>query len=334
MTKLSGAASEARLAEAWEKVFSQDPATQQIIHVLTRPTEYPIWLTGFPPFEAWMNNGYKASDEIWRTFAEIAIPWPYISNARRAVALGIPNVRILVLERATWESAPLWLQYLAEVHAPATAALAGETLYRVWLEDCRGFGLPERDYDVNLWGAAGVMLAGYQNGDVDWRVFLADDHDQDRSVKEHHYIISMRDFASAHGRLINPPPEAEPILLRRVDLGSLPDWLLALRTYVLWSGWLKEEWHRWDRLPGCYLRVDRSTDRLPSPPGWRSKGFGGDGHESRHCGGIDRRVRDSGAPASGGPRRGRLRAVRDRPGECRTRTRRQELFLWPRDSSG
>ena len=159
MTKLSGAAAEARLAEAWERVFSHDPVTQQIIHVLTRPTEYPTWLTGFSPFEAWMRNGCGANDEVWRTFAKVAIPWPYIHNARRAIAIGISNVRIFVLKRTQWESAPSWLQYLAEVHLPAIAALAGETLYRVWLEDCRDSGLPDRDYDVNLWGADGVMLA-------------------------------------------------------------------------------------------------------------------------------------------------------------------------------
>jgi hypothetical protein len=51
-------------------------------------------------------------------------------------------------------------------YLPAIAALTGETLYRVWLEDCRDFGLPDRDYVVNLYGADGVMLAGCQNGDV------------------------------------------------------------------------------------------------------------------------------------------------------------------------
>jgi hypothetical protein len=209
MTKLSGAAAEARLAEAWEKVFSQDPATQQIIHVLTRPTEYPVWLTGFSPFEAWLQNGCKANDEVWGAFAEIAISWPYIQNARRAVTVGISDVRIFVLKRAEWESAPLWLQYLAEVHLPAMATMAGETLYRVWLEDCRNSGLQDRGYDVNLWGAAGVMLAGYQNGDVSWRVFLADDRNPGRSLKEHNFIISMRDFASAHGQLIKLSPEPQ-----------------------------------------------------------------------------------------------------------------------------
>ena len=209
MIKLFGAAAEARLAEAWERVFSQDPATQQIIHVLTWPTEYPTWLTVFSPFEAWMQNGYQANDKVWRTFAEIAIPWPYIYNARRAIAIGIPNVRIFVLKRTQWESASPWLQYLAEVHLPAIAALAGETLYRVWLEDCCNSGLPDRDYDVNLWGADGIMLAGYQNGDVDWRIFLADDRNPDRSRKERDFIISMCDFASARGQLVKLPPELQ-----------------------------------------------------------------------------------------------------------------------------
>lgn len=207
MTKLSGAAADARLAQAWEEIFRQAPATQQIIHVLTRPTEYPAWLTGFAPFEAWMRNDGEANEEVWRTFAEIATPWPYIRNARRASAIGIPNVRIFVLERARWESAPPWLRYLAEVHLPAIAALAGETLSRVWLEDCRDSGLPDRDYDVSLWGAAGVMLAGYRNGDVDWRAFLADDRSPDPSVEEHDFIAAMSDFAAAHGQLITLPPD-------------------------------------------------------------------------------------------------------------------------------
>jgi hypothetical protein len=210
VTKLSGATAEARLAEAWEKIFSQDPATQQIVHILTRPTEYPTWLTGFSPFTAWMQNGCEANDEVLRTFAEIAIPWPYIHNARRAIAAGIPNVRIFVLKRTGRESQPPWLQYLAEVHLPAIAALAGETFYRVWLEDCRESGLPDRDYDVNLWGAAGVMLAGYQKGDVDWREFLADDRNPDRYRKERDFIISMLDFASVRGELVELPTGLQP----------------------------------------------------------------------------------------------------------------------------
>jgi hypothetical protein len=212
MTKLSGAAAEARLSDAWEKIFSRDPANQQIIHVLTRPTEFPTGLTGFSPFEAWMRDGRTASDEVWRAFAEIAIPWPYIRNARRAAAAGIPNTRILVLKRDEWETSPPWLRYLSEVHLPAISALAGETLYRVWLEDCRNSGLPDREYDVNLWGAAGVMLTGYENGDVDWRAFLDDDRDPDRMLAERGFIVSLHAFASARGELIKLPPELQPEL--------------------------------------------------------------------------------------------------------------------------
>lgn len=211
MTKLSGAAAEARLAEAWNKVFSQDPATQEIVHVLSRPTEYPIWLASFSPYQAWVKNDCEANDEVWRTFAEIAIPWPYIRNARRATAVGIPNVRILVLERTQLESPQPWLHYLTEVHLPAIAALAGETFYRVWLEECRKSGLPDRDYDVNLWGAGGVMLTGYQcGGDVDWRAFLADDGDPDRYREERDYVMSMRDFAFTRGELVKLPTELQP----------------------------------------------------------------------------------------------------------------------------
>jgi hypothetical protein len=210
VTRLSGAAAEARLADAWDAIFSRDPANQQITHVLTRPTEFPTGLTGFSPYEAWMRNGCKADAAVWRAFGSIATPWPYISNARRALALGISNTRIFLLERDGWESAPLWLQYLCEVHLPGIAALAGETLYRVWLEDCRAFGLSDRDYDVNIWGAAGIMLTGYLNGDVDWRLFLEDGADQERCLEERDFVVSMRDFASAHGELISLPAELGP----------------------------------------------------------------------------------------------------------------------------
>ena len=212
MTKLSGAAAEDRLAKAWERIFSQDPVTQQIIHVLARPTEYPAWLTDFSPFDVWMRNGCEANDKVWRTFAEIAVPWPYVHNARRAGAVGIPNIRIFVLNRDQWEFAPSWLRYLAEVHLPAIAALAGETLYRVWLEDCRNSGLPDRDYDVNLYGADGVMLAGYRNGDVNWRAFLDDRCNPDSFRKERDFISSMHDFASARGELVTLPAELRPRL--------------------------------------------------------------------------------------------------------------------------
>jgi hypothetical protein len=207
MTKLSGVAAEARLAEAWDRIFSQDPATQEIIHVLAPPAGYPAWVADFAPFEAWMQGGRVAGDEVWRTFAEVASSWPYIHSARRALAAGIPNVRILVLKRAEWGSAPSWLQYLAEVHIPAIAALAGEAHYRVWQEDCRASGLPDRDYDVNLWGAGGVMLAGYQNGDVDWRAFLSEEGDPGQYREERDFIVSMRDFASAQGELVRLPAE-------------------------------------------------------------------------------------------------------------------------------
>lgn len=157
-----------------------------------------------------MRNGCEANDAVWHTLAEVAASWTYIHNARRAIAVGIPNVRIFVLERAQRESGPSWLHYLADVHLPAIAALTGETLYRVWLEDCRNSGLQDRDYDVNLYGADGIMLAGYQNGDVDWRVFLADDCNPDLSREERDFVISMRDFASACGELVKLPAELHP----------------------------------------------------------------------------------------------------------------------------
>lgn len=209
MTKRSGAAAEARLAEAWDTIFSSDPADQEIIHVLTWPTEFVTGLTGFAPFETWMRNGCKADDDVWRVFGEIASSWPYIHNAGRALAAGIPNVRIFTLKRDGWESAPLWLQYLSEVHLPAIAALGGETLYRVWLEDGRDFGVPERVYDVNLWGAAGVMLTGYRNGDVDWREFLDEDRDADRSREERDFVVAMHGFACARGELVTLPSEIQ-----------------------------------------------------------------------------------------------------------------------------
>jgi hypothetical protein len=205
MAKLTGPAADARLARAWETVLDHDPAGQQIIHVLTRPTDYPAWLAGFPPFEAWTRDGGRATDEVWRVFAETAAPWPYIRDARRAAVTGIPNVRIVVLERAQWEAAPPWLRFVAQVHLPAIAALASERLYQLWLEDCRDAGLPDRDYDVNLWGAAGVMLTGYADGDVAWRAFLADDPDPDRTRQERDFVMAARQLAVTHGQLISLP---------------------------------------------------------------------------------------------------------------------------------
>lgn len=207
MTRLFGTEADARLTEAWAKVLSQGSATQQIIHVMAQPTEFPAWLTGFLPFEAWIKNCCEANDEVWHTFADTAVQWQYIRNARHAVNVGISNVRIFVLTRKDWESAPPWLQYLAEVHLPAISALAGEALYRVWLEDCRNSGLPDRNYDVNLLGADGVMLAGYQNGDVDWRIFLSDDRDPDQYRTEHDFVIAMHNFASTRGQLVELPPK-------------------------------------------------------------------------------------------------------------------------------
>lgn len=212
MAVLSGAEAEARLARAWERIFSQDPATQQIIHVLAPPTEYPAWLTGFSPFDAWTRNGCDANEKVWQIFADLARPWPYIHNARRAIAIGITNVRICVLRRTEWESAPSWLRYLAEVHLPAISALTGEALYRVWLEDCENVGIPGRECDVSLYGADGVMIAGYENGDVNWRAFLADDPDPDQSRKEHGFIFAMRDFVFARGELVKPPELQERLL--------------------------------------------------------------------------------------------------------------------------
>ena len=106
MFKLSGTAADDRLAEAWNAVFRADPATQTIIHILAPPTEYQAWLTGFPPFEAWLRNGCSASERVWRALAEVGVGWPYIRNACRALALGIPNVRVFVTERAQWQSPP------------------------------------------------------------------------------------------------------------------------------------------------------------------------------------------------------------------------------------
>jgi hypothetical protein len=210
MTTLSGDAAEARLAAAWDAVFRADPASQAVIHILAPPTEYPSWLIGFPPFEAWVRNDGATDSEVWHAFADAAAQWPYIRNARRALAAGIPNIRIFVTERAQWESPPLWLRYLAAVHLPAIAALAGETFYRVWREDAREAGLPDRDYDVNLWGASGIMLTGYQDGDVDWRAFLADDGDQLRIRAERAFIASMHDLAATRGELVELPVGLQP----------------------------------------------------------------------------------------------------------------------------
>jgi hypothetical protein len=201
VTRLFGAAADAGLNEAWQAIFRGDPAAQQIIHVLAPPAgaQTPAWLDGFAAYEAWQRDGRVAGAETWRAFADTAAGWPYVGNARRAAAAGIPNVRIYVLERDGWAAAPAWHRYLAEAHAPGISAMAGETLYRVWREDLRDAGLPDRDCDANIWGAA-VMLTGYRDGDVDWREFLSGDGEGDlaRFAAERAFVTAVRDFAAAH----------------------------------------------------------------------------------------------------------------------------------------
>ncbi|MCL2586518.1 MAG: hypothetical protein FWE35_29160 [Streptosporangiales bacterium] len=208
MDKLSGDAAEAALAEAWKKILGQDPAGQEIIHVLPEPAVEPTWIAEFEVFQKWVANGQEASDEIWRSFAEIAGSWPYIVNARRAAALGIPNVRILVLTgKGVTKAGRPWLQYLAKVHLPAISAMSGETLYKVWASDCQfGAGVQARDHDVNLFGAAGVMIAGGENGDIDWRAFLDRAEDPDLFQREVRFVTAMRDFSVAEKRAAVLPP--------------------------------------------------------------------------------------------------------------------------------
>lgn len=195
MEKLSGDEAEARLAEAWKTILGQDPAGQEIIHVLPQPAVEPAWIAEFAVFQEWMANGGEASDEIWKSFAQIAESWPYIVNARRAAALGIPNVRMLVLHQSPADpDAPPWLRYLAEVHLPAISVLSRESLYRVRAGDCRGAGIQLRDCDVNLFGAAGVMIAGGDNGDVEWRAFVDEMSDPELFRETCQHVAAVRDF--------------------------------------------------------------------------------------------------------------------------------------------
>jgi hypothetical protein len=205
--KLSGDSAEARLAKAWETILSHDPAGQEIIHVLAQPTGFPAWIDGSAPFEKWMRNDREASSEIWRCFASIAESWSYIRDARRAAELGIPNVRTIVLEDGPGESAAPWLRYLCEIHLPAISAMSGESLYLVPARACRASRIAVRGHDANIYGAAGVMLAGGENGEVEWRAFLADEHDPDEFQAELDFVTSMRDLAITHGTRVNLPAE-------------------------------------------------------------------------------------------------------------------------------
>jgi hypothetical protein len=54
------------------------------------------------------------------------------------------------------------------------------------------------------------MLAGYQDGDVDWRVFLSGEGDPGQYREERDFVVSVRDFASAHGELVRLPAELQP----------------------------------------------------------------------------------------------------------------------------
>jgi hypothetical protein len=212
MIRLTGEAAEARLAEAWATIHGASSVTQQIVHVLRPPTRHPAWLDEDWCYTDWVARDYEPAEETWKGFAYVASSWPYTRDARRARAALIPNIRVCVLERARWESAPPWLQFIAEVHLPATAVVAGEALYRVWREDCREAGLPDRDYDVNIWGAAGVMLTGYGSsyGDVAWRAFL--ENGQDGYREERDFALSARDLALERGELIRLPAAVRQVL--------------------------------------------------------------------------------------------------------------------------
>lgn len=207
MIKLSGDSAEAHLAAVWEKILSQPSLGQEIIHVLAEPAVFPEWIADFGPFQAWSRNQCEPSEEIWLSFAAIAESWPYIVNARRAAARGIPNTRILILRRDLQEPVPPWLRYLSEVHLPAISAMSGESLRRVRAGNCHVAGLPVRDCDVNLFGAAGVMLAGGDNGDVEWRAFLNRVDDPEPFREEFDFLVAMRDFAVAEGELAELPPQ-------------------------------------------------------------------------------------------------------------------------------
>lgn len=195
MEKYWGEAAEARLEEAWEPILGEDPHRQEIIHVQCPMTVEPEWVAGFETFRAWVRNGREASEGVWRSFFRIADTWPYVVNARLATAAGIPNIRTLILPTGRPESFPVWLQYLSTVHLPAIAAMCGEQFYLISSDDCRRHGIPVRDHDVNLFGAAGVMMAGGENGDVEWRIFLDEAQDGNLFHKEIDFLFSVRDFA-------------------------------------------------------------------------------------------------------------------------------------------
>jgi hypothetical protein len=207
VNKLSGDTAEARLAKAWETILSHDPAGQEIIHVLAQPTGFPAWIDGSAPFGKWMRNDGEASSEIWHCFASIAESWSYIKDARQAAERGIPNTRIIVVEDGLGESAAPWLRYLCEIHLPAISAMSGESLYLVQAQTCRASRIPVRGHDANIYGAAGVMLAGGDNGEVEWRAFLADEHDPDEAEAELGFVTSMRDLAITQGVRADLPAE-------------------------------------------------------------------------------------------------------------------------------
>lgn len=212
MIKLTGDAAEARLAEAWEAIHGAPSATQRIVHVLRPPTEYPAWLDEDWCYTDWVAKDYEPDETTWSGFAYLASSWSYTRDARRAQAALIPNIRVFLLERSGWESAPPWMHYFAKVHHPATAVVAGEALYRVWREDCHEAGISDRDYDVNIWGAAGVMLTGYKAsyGDVAWRAFLADGQEGYREERD--FALSVRDLALERGELIRLPAAVRQVV--------------------------------------------------------------------------------------------------------------------------
>ena len=214
MDWLTGKEADARLAEAWKTVHAEPAAAQQITHILTMPPPGAPWILRSRAYGPWADNDFEPDEDTWLAFGREASQWPYVREAQRAMREGVPNIRVLAVKRAAWEARPPWLAYLTEVHFPATAALAGEAFYRVWAEECWTVSpVLLANHDVNIWGAGGVMLTGYDSwGDVSHRAFPDKEQDREAYYLAWDYATTMRDLAITRGELVRLPTSAQRII--------------------------------------------------------------------------------------------------------------------------
>ena len=211
METLIGDAAEAHVNNVlWRKMLSGSPG-QHLIHVLTPYLGPNGFYCGTATFNRFLAGGPGAVAEAITLMAADAVSWPYVLNAQAWAAKGNVNSRILIYRESALASPRSWQNFACRVQWPTVSALTGESVYLLTLEQCYRYGLPLYTFDVNLWGTAGSMRAGYQvnfqpgvNDEVTWRQFGGWTDDPERAWHDFQYTNEVVECAWAHGTLIQP----------------------------------------------------------------------------------------------------------------------------------